>query len=336
MTNPSPSESKTAIVTGSAGFIGFHLSKRLLAQGWNVVGIDELNDYYAPALKQARNKQLLPMPGYRFHQADLAQPGGFSSLLSATPDVSAVFHLAAQAGVRMSLDQPALYVRRNIEATFQVIDAIQKLGGNLAKPTLFFASSSSVYGNSNRIPFREDDPADQPVSFYGATKRSCELLIRSYHAQFGLKASILRLFTVYGPWGRPDMAISLFTKKILADETLDLFYAGRMTRDFTYVDDVVESILRLQQKSHALAPFGIYNVGGSQPRPLADFVSAIEKACATGKPLRTRNLPFQTGDVKITHADSTLIERLTGFRPQTPLETGVTRFVEWYRGYHHC
>ena len=329
-----PSYSKTAIVTGSAGFIGFHLARRLLQLGWKVIGVDELNDYYDPTLKTARNRQLLESPGYSFHQKDIASPGVFGAVLSSDPEISTVFHFAAQAGVRMSIDQPAVYLRRNIDATFQVLDAIRHSNTARSKPRLVFASSSSVYGNSTRVPFREDDPADQPVSFYGATKRSCELLIRSYHAQFDLSATILRLFTVYGPWGRPDMAISLFTGKILADEAIEVFDSGRMTRDFTFVDDVIESILRIQDAPH-LPAYGIYNIGGSQPRPLADFIAAIEAACKTGKTAKIRNLPAQTGDVRSTHADSTLTEKLTGFRPQTPLETGVTRFVEWYRSYHH-
>ena len=317
---------RAVVVTGSAGFIGYHLAQRLLRAGVRVVGIDNLNDYYSVELKEARNARLLTQPGYEFHRRDLAEPGFLRGLL-AREAFPTVFHLAAQAGVRYSLDNPEAYLRSNVDGTLSLLEAGRHAP---VKPHLLMASSSSVYGASERYPYREDDPADRPLALYGATKRATELMGHAYAHLFGLRVTMLRFFTVYGPWGRPDMALFKFVKAIVEDREIELYNGGDMIRDFTYVDDIVEGVLRLDEarQTEEQALFDVFNIGAARPRPLREFVAAIEAALV--KAARVKLLPFQSGDVYKTHADVSRLQRLCGYSPATDVREGVARFVEWY------
>jgi UDP-glucuronate 4-epimerase len=328
------------LVTGAAGFIGYHLSLRLLAQGDAVLGVDSLNDYYEVSLKHARLERLRPVAGFRFEKLDLADRAATAALF-ARERFDAVVHLAAQAGVRHSLADPLAYVDANLSGFAHVLEGCRhgKVGH------LVFASSSSVYGAAHRTPFSEHDPVDHPVSFYAATKRADELMAHVYSHLYGLPATGLRFFTVYGPWGRPDMAYFSFTAKILMGVPLQVFNGGEMERDFTYIDDIVEGVARVIRKPPAAgaaparpspavsgAPYRIYNIGNNRPVKLLRFIEILEECLGQKAVLELR--PMQPGDVVRTCADVDDLARAVGFRPDTPIESGLARFVQWYREYY--
>jgi len=331
------------LVTGCAGFIGFHMTQRLLAEGHTVVGVDNLNSTYDPALKTARLALLLPHPAFTFHRLDLADASAVKALFETAP-FDRIIHLAAQAGVRYSLQNPSLYVASNVVGFLNLLEGCRRQ----KTPHLLFASSSSVYGLSRALPFSEHDPADHPVSIYAATKKAGELMAHTYAHLFGIPATGLRFFTVYGPWGRPDMAPFLFLNALFQDRPIEIFNYGDMARDFTYVDDVVEGMARLLNRIPApqpewnatrpdpatsSAPYRIYNIGNHTPVALTDFIACLERL--TGKTARRTLLPMQPGDVCATCADISDLSRDTGFSPSTPLEVGLSRFVEWYRSFYH-
>ena len=322
--------SKTFLVTGTAGFIGFHLATRLLDQGHKVVGFDNLNDYYSVALKEARNAILLKREGYTFVKANLEDKPAVMRVFK-EHDFTTVFHLAAQAGVRYSLEHPEAYITSNIEGTLNILEAARFCAN---KPHLLMASSSSVYGLSQKYPLREDDHADRPVALYGATKRSNELMGHSYAHLFGLRVTMLRFFTVYGPWGRPDMALFMFVKAILEDKEIEVFNGGDMIRDFTYVADIVEGMLALDQNrgKDGQPLYDCFNIGCANPRTLMEFIQAIEKA--VGKKAKMKLMPFQAGDIYKTFADVSKLQTLCGYSPKTKIETGIGEFVKWYREFY--
>jgi UDP-glucuronate 4-epimerase len=317
-------------VTGSAGFIGYHLCARLLESGTRVVGLDNLTDYYDVALKHARNERLAGHSGYEFLHHDVADREFMGALLAREP-FTTVFHLAAQAGVRYSVENPAAYIHSNVDGTLSLLEAARHAP---VRPHLVIASSSSVYGSSDRYPYREDDPADRPLALYGATKRSGELMGHAYAHLFGLRVTMLRFFTVYGPWGRPDMALYKFVKAVVEDRELELYNGGDMVRDFTYVDDVVDGVLAIEaaRRGGDQPAFDVFNLGAGQPRPLREFLAAIETAL--GRKARVKELPFQDGDVHKTHADIAKASGLCGYSPRWSVGEGVGRFVEWYLEFH--
>ena len=331
------------LVTGAAGFIGMHVVRRLAARGFDVVGVDNLNPYYDVKLKEARLAELRALEHFRFERLELADTAGVNALF-AHDRFDRVVHLAAQAGVRYSLTDPHAYAMSNLLAFTNILEACRQAG----VAHLVYASSSSVYGANVSMPFREDDPVDHPVSLYAATKRSNELMAHAYSHLFGLPATGLRFFTVYGPWGRPDMSMALFTKAILANEPIKVFNHGRMQRDFTYIDDIVEGVaqvLDLVPQSRAIdapgayarpsasaAPFRLYNIGNSQPVELLEYIRLLE--AAIGKRAKLDLRPMQPGDVVATAADTSALEAAVGFRPRTPLEEGIRRYVAWYRTYY--
>ena len=322
---PSAGSTQPVLVTGAAGFIGMHTCEKLLARGTPVVGIDNLNDYYDPQLKRDRLARLLQRPGFRFEQLDIAGPNGVAGIIAAH-GVRRVVHLAAQAGVRHSLRDPLAYIQANIVGFAHVLEACRHAG--IAH--LLYASSSSVYGANSKLPFSEDDRTDQPVSLYAATKKADEALAHSYSHLFGLPATGLRFFTVYGPWGRPDMAYYSFTRAILAGTPISVYNEGRMGRDFTYNDDAVEAIVRLLDQP--AAGHRIFNVGNHTPVPLLDFIATLESAL--GREATKEWLPMQPGDVSETCADTAALDGAIGPRPLTPLGEGLRSFVAWYRDYH--
>jgi UDP-glucuronate 4-epimerase len=330
------------LVTGAAGFIGYHLAERLLARGDEVTGLDNLNDYYEVSLKEARLARLEKRPGFAFRRADLADRAALHAVFAEGP-FDRVVNLAAQAGVRYSLQHPQAYVDSNVTGFLNVLEEVREHGTG----HLVFASTSSVYGANTRRPFRETDSADHPVSLYGATKRANELMAHSYAHLFGIRATGLRFFTVYGPWGRPDMAYFKFTRAILAGEPIPVFNEGRMVRDFTYVDDIIQGVVRATDRpaepdpawrSSAPAaassgvPWRLYNIGNGHPIELMRFVRALE--AALGRKAKLELLPMQAGDVEATEADTSAVEREIGFKPSTSVEEGVKRFVDWYRDYY--
>lgn len=330
------------LVTGAAGFIGYHLAERLLREGRPVVGLDNMSAYYDVALKQSRLRELSERPGFTFVQADLADEAALKAEFD-THKFELVFNLAAQAGVRYSLKNPQAYVRSNLDGFVNVLECCRHGGVK----HLVFASSSSVYGAVTKMPFSVHQNVDHPLSLYAATKKSNELLAHSYAHLYRLPATGLRFFTVYGPWGRPDMALYLFTKAILAGEPIDVFNNGDMERDFTYVDDIVESLVRVGDKPAAAnaawngaapdpatsnAPYRIYNIGNNAPVKLMRLIEVIEEA--TSKKAIKNFMPMQPGDVPATYADIEDLARDVGFAPRTPIEVGVKRFVDWYRGYY--
>jgi len=333
--------SRQVLVTGAAGFIGYHLSERLLRAGDEVVGLDNLNDYYDPKLKEARLDRLKQHKGFRFLRADLGDRTGVEKIWKEIrPEV--VVHLAAQAGVRYSLTHPHAYAKSNLEGMLDVLEACraEKTGH------LIFASSSSVYGLNQSMPFSERDNVDHPVSLYAATKKSNELMAHCYAHLYGIPCTGLRFFTVYGPWGRPDMAYYKFTRNLLEGKEIELYGDGKTQRDFTYVDDIVEGVVRLTRHpaqpnpnwsgkmpdpATSPAPYRIYNIGNNQAVELGRFVAAIE--AATGKKAKIVRKPIPPGDVVATAANVDDLEKAVGFRPQTSIEEGMKRFVEWYRGF---
>ncbi|WDI31737.1 NAD-dependent epimerase/dehydratase family protein [Hyphococcus flavus] len=319
-----------ALITGIAGFIGFHTAKRLAKSGWNVIGVDNLNDYYDPALKRAR---LAVLDGQiAFHELDIAAAVAFAKLVETEkPDV--VIHLAAQAGVRYSIDNPFAYARSNLLGHLSVLEACRH-ADHLSH--LIYASSSSVYGGNTKTPFSETDPVDAPVSLYAATKKSDELMSSTYAHLYGIKQIGLRFFTVYGPWGRPDMAYWTFTQKMIKGEPIPVFNHGKMRRDFTFIDDVVDRVAAIADKPPVFSkherPHKIYNIGNHTPVPLLDFISALENA--TGCKAKKDMQDMQPGDVIETFADVSRLSEDYGFNPSTPIESGLKTFVEWYRSYH--
>ena len=330
------------LVTGAAGFIGSRLSQRLLERGDEVLGYDNVNAYYDPTLKEARLAQLLPRRGFRFVRAGLEDRAALDAAFAGfSPE--RVVNLAAQAGVRYSLENPQAYVDSNITGFLNVLEACRHRGVE----HLVYASSSSVYGANRKLPFAVEDGVDHPVSMYAATKKANELMAHTYSHLFGLPTTGLRFFTVYGPWGRPDMALFLFTRKILAGEPIDVFNHGRHTRDFTYIDDIVEGVIRTLDRvpgadpgydphvpspATSSAPFRVYNIGNHQPVELLRYIEVLEECL--GRKAQKHLLPLQPGDVPDTCADVSALMRDTGYSPSTPVETGVARFVEWYRDYY--
>jgi UDP-glucuronate 4-epimerase len=315
----------TVLLTGMAGFIGYHAAHRLAAEGRRVIGVDNLSPYYSPQLKRARLARLLAHPRLQFIEADLADVGQAQAIFS-RERYDLVLHLAAQPGVRYGLDYPQAYAHSNITAFLNVLEGCRH--GKI--PRLIYASSSSVYGGNTKLPFAVGDPVDTPVSLYAATKRANELMAHSYTHLFGFSTTGLRFFTVYGPWGRPDMAPFRFASAMDRGRRIDIYNYGRMQRDFTYIDDVVEGLVRTLDRPHAGSR--LYNIGNAEPVPLLDFVHAMEQAF--GKRARRRYLPLQPGDVIATHADVEAFALYTGFRPRTPIAEGVAQFVDWYRAYY--
>jgi UDP-glucuronate 4-epimerase len=330
------------LVTGAAGFIGMTTSLRLLARGDDVVGVDNLNDYYAVSLKEDRLARLTPHANFRFVKLDVADRAGMEALFAAER-FGRVIHLAAQAGVRYSLRNPHAYVDSNVVGFTNILEGCRHNGVQ----HLVYASSSSVYGGNTRMPFSEHDSVDHPISLYAATKKANELMAHTYSHLYGLPTTGLRFFTVYGPWGRPDMALFLFTRAILDGRPIDVFNHGNMQRDFTYVDDIVEGVIRVVDKTAAVnpeydpisadpatsnAPYRVFNIGNNNPVQLLDFISAIEDAL--GMRAEKRLLPLQDGDVPATYANTDLLDDWVGFVPGTSVREGVGRFVAWYRDYY--
>lgn len=315
------------LITGAAGFIGMHTAKRLLDQGEQVVGLDNLNDYYDPALKDYRVAQLTPYSNFRFVKMDLADREGMAELFK-TERFTHVIHLAAQAGVRYSLENPFAYVDSNLVGTMTILEGCR----HNPVQHLLYASSSSVYGMNAKTPFSETDQVDNPVSLYAATKKSNELMAHSYSKLYKIPTTGLRFFTVYGPAGRPDMAPWLFTEAILKGEPIKVFNHGKMMRDFTYIDDIVEGIVRINQlPPEDEIPYNLFNIGNNQPIQLSRFIQAIETAC--GKTAEKNMLPMQPGDVERTFADTRRLEERVGYKPEMEVEEGIERFVEWYKNW---
>ncbi len=330
------------LVTGAAGFIGMTLSLRLLERGDEVVGLDNLNDYYSVQLKMDRLARLQAHEHFRFVKLDVADREGMARLF-AEEGFERVIHLAAQAGVRYSLVNPLAYADSNLIGFVNILEGCR----HAKVPHLTYASSSSVYGGNTRMPFSEHDSVDHPVSLYAATKKANELMAHTYSHLYGLPTTGLRFFTVYGPWGRPDMALFLFTKAILEGRPIDVFNHGRMQRDFTYIDDIVEGVVRVIDRvatpnpayvsdtpdpATSNAPYRVFNIGNHQPVPLMEFVACVERAL--GRPAEKRLLPMQDGDVPATYADTDALREWVGFQPSTPIQLGIDRFVAWYRDYY--
>jgi len=323
----------SVLVTGAAGFIGSHVCQALLEQGEQVHGVDDLNAYYDPALKRARLARIAGHKGFTFHQADIADGSAMAAAAAAARPLRSVVHLAAQAGVRHSLDHPMDYVRSNIAGQVIVLEMCRATDG---LEHLVYASSSSVYGGNTKQPFATSDRVDTPVSLYAASKRADELMGHTYAHLFRIPSTGLRFFTVYGPWGRPDMAAYIFTKSISENRPIAVYNHGDMRRDFTYIDDIVDGVLRVLARPPAdngtTAPHRLYNIGNNQPEPLLRFIALIEQAL--GKTAEKTLLPMQPGDVPETYADIDDLTRDTGFQPRTAIDEGIPRFVEWYRNYN--
>jgi len=320
------------LLTGAAGFIGSHVAERLLQRGDRVLGLDNLNDYYDPALKRARLQRIYGASGFRFVQLDLAARTGMAELFAAER-FDSVIHLAAQAGVRYSISHPHAYLDSNLTGFGHVLEGCRAQG----VAHLVYASSSSVYGGNTKMPFAETDPVDHPVSLYAATKKANELMAHTYSHLYGFPTTGLRFFTVYGPWGRPDMAYHLFTRAILAGEPISVFNHGDMRRDFTYIDDITEGVLRVLDRPATperagAAPYRVFNIGNSEPVQLLDFIGCIESAL--GKTAIKQLLPMQPGDVPATYASTQALQDWVGFAPSTPLVEGIGSFVRWYRTYY--
>ena len=322
------------LVTGAAGFIGYSLAARLLARGDTVLGIDNLNDYYDVALKEARLARLGGEAKFSFTRLDIADRAGMTGFFAARR-FDAVVHLAAQAGVRYSVTHPYAYIDSNLTGFAHVLEGVRHSGSG----HLVYASSSSVYGANKKLPFAEDDNVDHPVSLYAATKKANELMAHSYAHLYGMGCTGLRFFTVYGPWGRPDMSPFKFASCVLEGKPIPVFNEGRMSRDFTYIDDIVGGVIAVLDKGAPAGkaqseqpPYRLYNIGNNQPVPLLRYIEAFEKAI--GKKAILDLQPMQAGDVPDTYADTQLLEKAVGFRPDTPIDTGVQRFVDRFRGYY--
>jgi len=324
------------LVTGAAGFIGFHVSKALLARGERVIGIDNVNDYYDPRLKEARLAQLTATPNFSFHRLNIGDRQAMFDILSKENDVTGIVHLAAQAGVRYSLTNPYAYIEANVMGHVIMLE-LARLYPSLKH--FVYASSSSVYGGNTKLPFSIEDDVDKPVSLYAATKRADELIGHTYSHLYRIPATGLRFFTVYGPWGRPDMAAFIFTKAIIEGQPIQLFNNGEMQRDFTYIDDIVAGIIAILDKppvdegKEAGAPHRVYNIGNHKSEELKRFVSILENA--VGKKAIIDNQPIQPGDVPATYADIEATQRDFGFVPKTTIDEGLPRFVEWYRQHYN-
>lgn len=323
--------SKKVLITGAAGFIGFHLAKRLLSLGASVCGIDNLNDYYDVSLKEARLTILEKEPAFTFARGDLANEAAVTKLFEDfRPDI--VVNLAAQAGVRYSIDNPRSYIQSNIVGFFNILEACR----HYPVEHLLYASSSSVYGNQEKTPFATTDNVDHPISLYAATKKSDELMAYTYSHLYGIPATGLRFFTVYGPWGRPDMAYFKFTNKIVRGEPIQIYNHGDMLRDFTYVDDIIRGVENMLCNPPKANEFGdrykVYNIGNNKPEKLMDFIETLEKAI--GREAKKEYLPMQPGDVYQTYADVTDLIRDFDFKPSTPISEGLGRFAEWYKDYY--
>lgn len=323
----------TVLVTGAAGFIGFHASLALLAAGETVVGVDSVNAYYDPSLKEARLKRLAEHGRFTFHRLDIADRDAVTAVIGRHPDITRVVHLAAQAGVRYSLIDPFAYTRANVEGQLVLLEACRELE---RLDHFVFASSSSVYGGNTKLPFSVNDPVDTPLSLYAATKRAGELISHAFAHVYGMPITGLRFFTVYGPWGRPDMAAFIFVRKILAGEPVEVFNNGDMKRDFTYIDDIIAGLMACVAKPPAAGkgkpPFKLYNIGNNASEPLMRFISVLEKTL--GKKAEVAFRPMQTGDVKETYADIAETARDFGFKPTTPIDVGLPKLVAWYRDYY--
>ncbi|WP_313396172.1 NAD-dependent epimerase [Pantoea septica] len=331
------------LVTGAAGFIGFHVTQRLLAAGHQIVGIDNLNDYYDVGLKQSRLDLIAQHPSFRFIKMELADRAAIASLFEQHA-FQRVIHLGAQAGVRYSIDNPHAYADANLIGHLNILEGCR----HHKIEHLLYASSSSVYGLNRKMPFSTDDSVDHPVSLYAATKKANELMSHTYSHLYNLPTTGLRFFTVYGPWGRPDMALFKFTRAMIAGDAIDVYNRGEMKRDFTYIDDIAEAIVRLQNvipqrdeswtvetgsPATSSAPYRVYNIGNSQPTSLIKYIEAIEKAL--GVTAKKNLLPMQPGDVLETSADTEALYQAIGFKPQTSVEEGVARFVSWYREFYN-
>lgn len=329
------------LVTGAAGFIGFHVSKRLLNDGHQVVGIDNINDYYDVKLKESRVEQL-ESPSFTFYKLDLADRDGMAKLFE-TEQFERVIHLAAQAGVRYSLENPYAYADSNLTGYLNILEGCR----HNKVQHLLYASSSSVYGLNRKMPFSTDDSVDHPVSLYAATKKANELMAHTYSHLYSIPTTGLRFFTVYGPWGRPDMALFKFTKAMLEGKSIDVYNYGKMKRDFTYIDDIVEAIVRIQDvipqpdpewtveegsPATSSAPYRVYNIGNSSPVELMDYINALEQAL--GLEAKKNMMPIQPGDVLETSADTIALYESISFKPETSVNVGVKKFVEWYRNYY--
>ena len=318
------------LVTGAAGFIGFHVARALLARGEQVIGIDNLNDYYDPALKGARIDRLIRQNAFTFRKLDISEPDAMLPLAEAWPEITGVVHLAAQAGVRYSLENPFAYVRANVMGQVTMLEFARHLK---SLRHFVYASSSSVYGANRKVPFAIEDDVGAPQSLYAATKRSDELIAYTYAHLYGIPCTGLRFFTVYGPWGRPDMAYYAFTRAITKGQPIRIFNRGEMWRDFTYIDDIVQGTVRaLDRPATGTPPHALYNLGNCKPQKLTDFVAALEKSL--GRKAKIVLEPMQPGDVPSTFADIEASRRDLGFEPITPVETGLEHFVGWYRDYH--
>lgn len=330
------------LLTGAAGFIGMSTALRLLERGDEVVGLDNLNDYYDVALKRRRLARLQRRPNFRFAELDVSDGAATSQLFKAQR-FDRVIHLAAQAGVRYSLENPHAYITSNVVGFTHVLEGCRHQGVE----HLVYASSSSVYGGNTRMPFAESDSVDHPVSLYAATKKANELMAHTYSHLYGLPTTGLRFFTVYGPWGRPDMALFLFTRAIIERRPIDVFNHGQMQRDFTYIDDIVEGVIRVVDRvatpdaaytpeapnpATSAAPYRVFNIGNQNPVPLMDFIGCIERALEMKAEMRL--LPLQPGDVPATYADAQALREWVGFAPATPIEVGIANFVRWYRDYY--
>ncbi len=323
----------SVLVTGAAGFIGFHVAQGLIARGERVVGVDNLVPYYSVELKRARLARLDGEDRFSFHQADVGDPDAVAAVAAAHPEIDRVVHLAAQAGVRYSLENPHAYIRANVDGQLVILELCRHMKG---LRHLVYASSSSVYGGNRTLPFAADDRVDRPLSLYAATKRAAELMSLAYGHLFAIPMTGLRFFTVYGPWGRPDMSAYIFTRAIFKGEPLPVFNRGRMKRDFTYIDDVVQGVLAAIDRPPAAGdggpPHRLYNLGNHRSEELMRLIGLIERA--VGRKARIEKLPMQPGDVKETYADIEGARRDLGFDPRTTIDEGIPRFVDWFRAYH--
>lgn len=315
---------KSVFITGSAGFIGFHLAKKLLENGTQVIGLDNVNNYYPRDLKWDRNKILEGFNNFNFYHADLCNKDSLDRI-SKDNDIDIICHLAAQAGVRYSIENPYMYQKSNLEGFTNILEMARKI--NIEN--FVFASSSSVYGGNKKVPFSVEDNVSKPVSFYGATKIANELMAYSYHHLYQIPMAGLRFFTVYGPWGRPDMAYFNFTEKILKNETINVYNKGYMKRDFTYIDDIVDGVISSLKRNY---PFEIFNLGNNTPVNLLDFIGIIERKL--GKEAKKNMLPMQQGDMYETYAEISKSKNMLGFNPRVSIEEGLTKFVKWYKKYY--